>query len=78
MRIRKADQPAFDDAVSITLLAVAPQVRDLRDVLRRAIDDLLAGDWPDRLLDPVRRQVTNEIGRQLFEPLEPPLVPPDD
>lgn len=78
MRIRKTDQPAFDEAVSTALLVVAPQVKELRDVLVRAIDDLLTGDCPDRLLDPVRRQVMNEIGRQLFEPLEPPLVAPDD
>jgi hypothetical protein len=78
MRIRKADQPAFDEAFSTTLLAVTPQVKELRDALCRAMDHLLAGDCPDHLMDPVRREVMNEIGRELFEPLLPPLVPPTD
>jgi hypothetical protein len=78
MRIRKADQPAVDEAVSTTLLAVTPEMKEPRDALRRAIDGLLAGNCPDHLLDPVRRQVMNEIGRELFEPLFPPLVAPQD
>ena len=78
MKIRKADQPAFDEAVSTALLSVAPQVKELQEVLSQTMDDLLAGTCPDRLLDPVRRQVMNEILRQLFDPLTPPLVAPND
>jgi hypothetical protein len=78
MKVRKADQPTFDEAVSAALLAVRPEVTELRDALRRAIDDLLAGTCPDHLLDSVRGQVMNEIGRELFGPLVPPLVPPGD
>ena len=79
MKIRKADKPTFDEAVSTTLLAVKPEVKELRDALRRAIDDLLAGNCPDHLLDPVRRQVMIEIGWELFDPIVPPLVvPPED
>jgi hypothetical protein len=78
MYIRKADRPAFDDAVSTTLLAVTPQVEELRDALRRAIDHLLAGDCPDRLLESVRHQVMNDIGQELFGAIAPPLLPPED
>ncbi|HMK96983.1 MAG TPA: hypothetical protein VK425_05500 [Acidimicrobiales bacterium] len=62
----------------MTMLAVTLQVKELRDALRRAIDDLLAGDCPDRLLDPVRRQVMNEIVRELFESVDPLLLPSAD
>jgi len=76
MKIRKADQSVFEESVSTALLAVTSQVEELREALGQAYDNLLAGDCPDHLLTPVRREVMNKIGWRLFEPLEPPLVAP--
>jgi hypothetical protein len=77
MKIRKADQPAFEEAASTALLSVAPQLEDLRKALRRAMDQVLVGNCPDHLLESVRRQVANEVGRKLFNGLFPPLLPPE-
>jgi hypothetical protein len=78
MYVRKADRPAFEDAVSTALVAVSSQLNEFRDTLVRALDDVLASSCPDHLLEPVRREVLNRILRHLLEPIEPPLVLPDD
>lgn len=73
--IRKADRFAFDTAVSEALLAVRTQLRALRDVLPRAI---YLTSCPDYLLEELRRDVMNHIGRELFDDLTAPLAPPDE
>lgn len=75
MKIRKADRPAFEEAVSTAMLAVRPQLLALRDVLPRAIYGL---DCPDHLFEAVRKEVVNEILRALVEPIMPPLMPGGD
>ena len=65
MRIRKADEQAFNEAVLSALLAVQPQLVALRDVLPQAI---FLTDCPGDLLDGVRKEVMNEIVRSLIAP----------
>ncbi|HSH60987.1 MAG TPA: hypothetical protein VK988_15385 [Acidimicrobiales bacterium] len=74
-KIRKADKPAFEEAVSEALLAIRPQLEALRDVLPQAI---FLTTCPDHLIDDVRKEVINKIGQELFGGLFPPLAPPEE
>jgi hypothetical protein len=71
MRVRKADEPAFNDAVESALLAIRPQLIALREVLPSAI---FGSGCPDSLLDNVRKEVMNRVVQVLGEPVFPPLT----
>jgi hypothetical protein len=78
MYVRKVDQPALHEAVCSALLAVSPQVEELRDSLWGAFERLLASDLPDRLVPQARRDLMNEIARRLFDVIELPLFAPGE
>ena len=74
-KLRKADRADFEEAVSEALLAIAPQLEALREVLPRAI---YLTTCPDHLIDAVRSEVMNRVGQELFHDLTAPPVPPDE
>jgi hypothetical protein len=78
MYVRKADEPALREAVCSVLLAISPQMAELRDELWGAFERLLASDLPDHLVPQARRDLINEIGRRLFDVIELPLFAPGE
>jgi len=59
MKIRKVDEPAFNEAVSSAMLAIEPQLVALREVLPGAV---YRTECPDHLFEAVRKEVMNRIG----------------